>query len=87
MIDLRPRIRRAKKHHQCSERGYHSILPGQLYLYQKCPPWHDYNRTGKWEVDYTCLPCAKEFGLIDAETLKSLESAGHREPSRVDSTP
>jgi hypothetical protein len=75
------KIRKAKKEHQCSERSYHTIRPGDLYLYAACPPWHEMNRTGKrWMYIRACLRCANEFGMHTSETRAVAESAGRVEP-------
>lgn len=60
-------IRVARKSHQCSERSYHAIKPGDHYLFVCAPPWHDMNSSKKWWIIRACLRCAKEFGLLDSE--------------------
>lgn len=67
------RIRRARKQHVCTERNYHLIAPGDLYLFAACPPWHDVNSSRKWWVIRACLRCAEEFGLHTSETRKRVE--------------
>lgn len=66
------RIRRARKVHQCTERSYHAIRPGDLYLYAECPPWHDMGDGRKWWYIRACLRCSDEFGLHTSETRKQL---------------
>ncbi len=71
-------LRRARKAHRCSEQSYHKILPGDLYLYDACPPWHEMNRTHKgekrWEYIRACLRCAKEYGMLDSDQRKVVEN-------------
>lgn len=68
-----PTIRTAKKEHQCTELSYHTIKPGDRYLYAACPPWHEMNRGGKWWIIRACLRCADEFGLHTSDTRKAVE--------------
>ncbi len=66
-------IRRARVQHTCTERSYHKIMPGDLYLNAVCTPWHDMNSSKTWWVIKACLRCAKEFGLHTSDTLKRIE--------------
>jgi hypothetical protein len=68
------KIRRAVKEHRCTERNYHTIKVGDLYLNAVCPPWSDVNNGKKWWVIKACLRCAKEFGMLCSETRKQLET-------------
>lgn len=70
-----PKIHIARKAHQCTERSYHTIKPGDRYLYSACPPWHEMNRGKKWWVIRACLRCAKEFGMHTNETKAALDKA------------
>ena len=74
-------IRKARKPHRCTERSYHKIKPGDLYLYGACPPEHEMNRTRpsderRWEYIKACLRCAEEFGMNTNETREQCQ----REP-------
>lgn len=72
-MDSSPKIRTARKTYQCSERSYHTIKPGDRYLHQVCPPWHEMARTEKkWNVIRACLRCANEFGMHTSETREAL---------------
>lgn len=73
-------IRRARKEHRCSERSYHTIRPGDLYLYAVLPPWHDMNSSRKsdpggrkfWVIK-ACLRCCEEFGMHSNETRAAIQ--------------
>lgn len=70
-------MRRARKEHRCSEKSYHCIGIGDVYLYGAIPPEHEMNRTRKgdarrWEYIRACLRCANEYGLHRSDTLKQL---------------
>lgn len=74
-------VRMARKTYTCSERSYHTIQPGDRYLYAALPPWHDMNSSRKsdpggkrWWVIRACLRCAKEFGLHTTDTLRQVEA-------------
>lgn len=67
-------IRIARKEHQCTERSYHTIRPGDRYLYAACPPWHDINRSKKWWIIKACLRCAEEFGLHNSDTRRAVSN-------------
>lgn len=67
------RIRTARKAHQCTERSYHTIRPGDRYLYAACPPWHEFARSKRWWIIKACLRCAAEFGLHTSETRAEVE--------------
>lgn len=66
-------IRTARKEHQCTERSYHTIKPGDKYLSMSIPPWNDFTDGDKWIVIKACLRCANEFGLHTPETRKAIE--------------
>lgn len=68
-------IRRARKEHQCTERNYHLIRQGDLYLYAAMPPWHEFSRGKKWEYIRACLRCADEYGMHTSDTRKVIEAA------------
>jgi hypothetical protein len=75
VVGTETRLVRARKAHQCTERSYHTIKPGELYLYAACPPWHEMSRRNdKWWIVRTCLRCANEFGLHTSETRRVVES-------------
>ena len=63
----------ARKQYACSERSYHTIQKGDLYLYGACPPWHEANDGNKWWIIRACLRCAEENGLHTSDTRKQLE--------------
>lgn len=65
-------IRRCRKEIRCSERSYHTIRAGDLYLYGACPPEHEANSGRKWWIFKACLRCADEFGLHNSDTRKQL---------------
>ena len=65
-------LRRATKEHRCTERTYHTIRPGDLYLFAAAPPWHEVNQSGKWWVIKACLRCANEYGLHNSATRRQL---------------
>lgn len=65
-------IRTARKEHQCTERNYHLIKPGDRYLYAVGTPWADWNSSGKWWIIKACLRCAEEFGLHTSDTRKQM---------------
>lgn len=69
-------LRKARKEHRCSEHSYHTIKPGDVYLYEVCPPWHEMNRSRKgekrWEQWRACLSCAKEYGMLDSDQRKQV---------------
>lgn len=69
-------IRVARKEHRCTEMSYHTIRPGDQYLYAAAAPWHDMNQSKRWWVIRACLRCANEFGLHTSETRKQI-----REPA------
>lgn len=62
------KIVKARKPHQCSERSYHTIAAGDLYLRCVMTPWHDCNSSRKFIMIKACLRCADEFGLHTSET-------------------
>lgn len=67
-------LRKARKQHQCSERSYHTIRVGDVYLYGSCPPEHEMSRSRKkWEYIRACLRCAAEWGMHTSDTRKQLE--------------
>lgn len=66
-------IRTARKQHQCTEASWHTIAPGDRYLYGSLPPWHECVREKKWHVMRACLRCAEQHGLHTNETRKSVE--------------
>ena len=69
-------IRRARKAYTCTEASYHTIQPGERYLYGACPPWHEFARDSrKWWIIRACLRCAEEYGLHSSDTRKQLEDA------------
>lgn len=72
-MDTAPKVRRARKEHQCSEASWHLIRPGDLYLHAACPPWHECARGKKWWVIRACLRCAEKYGLHTSETRKAVE--------------
>lgn len=72
------KLRRARKAHQCSERSYHAIKPGDLYLFAAGAPWADWNTSGKWQAIRACLRCANEYGLHTSDTRKRLEQEKQR---------
>lgn len=67
------KIRRARKPHQCTEGSWHTIQPGDLYLFCDNPPWGEQNRTGeRWEYIRACLRCAKKYGMLTSEQKKAM---------------
>lgn len=72
MSRYRYRLQTAAGEYQCTERSYHVIRPGDLYLYGACPPWHEANQSRKWWVIKACLRCAREFGLHNSDTRVQL---------------
>lgn len=68
-------IRRARKEYRCTERSYHTIKPGDQYLYAAAAPWHDVNTTRKWWVIRACLWCANHYAMHTQETRQLIESA------------
>ena len=73
-------IRRARKTYQCSEASYHTIQPGDRYLYGVLPPWHEVARSRKFEVMRACLKCADKFGLHTSETRQQAEESCEQVP-------
>ncbi len=76
-------IRKARKQHQCSETSYHTIRPGDLYLYADCPPWHEMNSSRKsdsggrrWMYIRACLRCAEQYGMLTSDNRKTIEAKG-----------
>jgi hypothetical protein len=67
-----PTIRRARRGHACTERNYHRIVAGSLYLYEKCAPWSEMGNGKNWQEIKACLRCAEEFGLHNSETRERL---------------
>lgn len=70
------RLRVAKKSHQCTERSYHTIKPGDLYVHVTMSPWHEMARSKKWQTIKACLRCADEFGIHNSDTRAALEAKG-----------
>ncbi len=66
------RIRKARKAYKCTEKSWHDIQPGDLYLHEVCPPWHEMARGKKFETIRACLRCAEEFGMLCSETRRQL---------------
>lgn len=75
-------IRRARREYRCTETGYHSIYPGDLYLCAVYPPEHDMNDSRKWWVIKACLRCAEKFGMHTSETRKQLGAKSDQVPNR-----
>lgn len=70
------KLRKARKRYVCSQQSYHTILPGDVYLFESAPPWHEMSRDkGKWMVQRSCLRCAKEWGLLDSDMRKEIGAA------------
>lgn len=70
-------LRCARKQYACTETNYHTIRPGDVYLYASAPPWHEANGGRKWWVIRACLRCAETYGLHNSDTreqLKQLEA-------------
>ncbi len=67
------RLRRAVKQHQCTERTYHTIRPGEIYLSSDMPPGHEFNRGKKWVIIKACLRCANEFGMLTHQNRIELQ--------------
>lgn len=74
MPDTTYEIRRSRKTYVCTEASYHTIRPGDHYLYGACPPWHEMNESGKWWTIRACLRCADRFGLHTSGTRKRAEA-------------
>jgi hypothetical protein len=51
-------IRRAAKDYNCSDKSYHTIKKGELYLFSKIPPWSEV-ADGKWRWHRSCLQCSE----------------------------
>jgi hypothetical protein len=67
------KIRKARKEHRCTEKSYHTIKAGDLYLSCVMVPWHDMNQSGKYQTIRACLRCANEFGMHTSETRAAVE--------------
>lgn len=67
------RLRKARKEHRCTERSYHTIRVGDVYLCGDCPPEHEANMGRKWWIIRACLRCANEYGMHNSDTRKQLE--------------
>lgn len=67
------KLRKARKPCTCTERSWHTIKVGDIYLFSSVPPWHDMARGKKWSIMRACLRCAKEYGLLDSDMRKQLE--------------
>ncbi len=79
------KLRVARKEYTCSERSYHKIKVGDVYLFESAPPWHEMARVkGKWMVSRACVRCAKEYGLLDSDMRKQLEMGNEEVSSSRD---
>lgn len=67
-------LRKARKEHVCTKASYHTIRPGDVYLYGACPPEHEANGSRKWQYIRACLRCADHYGLHTSDTRKQLEN-------------
>ena len=78
-------IRRAKKERFCSGQCYRKIKPGDLYLCQVMPPWHEMSFSKKWEDWSVCLQCARRCNMLRSNHHEQLakRTAHEREIARL----
>lgn len=66
-------LRTARRQYQCTERSYHTIKIGDVYLFGCMTPCQKMARGKKFGHIRACVRCAKEFGMLDSDMRKLLE--------------
>lgn len=82
-LKCRSMVRRARKEHRCTERSYHTIRIGDVYLHAEMPPWHECNDRGKYQTMRACLRCAREYHMMTKEQRDEIESMEAENAHRI----